>query len=186
MTLHTLQISAKRDLGGGNTVVNTYHFHPDSSMAWAGTNRVTHANILIGHLKTFYNALGVAGLAGGYDIGTVVLEYETGQPPIYVGATAQSSTGAAGETRGKWARQMRPLGVIPRSVARQVVHNARSDEPGGDARERLPVDQVGVIDAEHRREVGDDRRAIEPIYGSIDQTLVERRLATMIDRRLAR
>jgi hypothetical protein len=98
MTLHTLQISAKRDLGGGNTVVNTYHFHPDSSMAWAGTNRVTHANILIGHLKTFYNALGVAGLAGGYDIGTVVLEYETGQPPIYVGATAQSSTGAAGGT----------------------------------------------------------------------------------------
>ena len=98
MTLHTLQITAKRDLGGGNTVVNTYHFHPDSGNVWTGTNLVTLGNTLIGHLKTYYNALGVAGLAGGYDIGTVVLEYQTGQPPKYIGCTAQSSTGAAGGT----------------------------------------------------------------------------------------
>jgi hypothetical protein len=96
MPLHTLLITAKQDLGGGNTAVNTYHFHPDSGSAWAGSDRVAAANSLIGHLKTFYTALGTHGLSGAFTIGSVVLELERDEPPIYIGATPQTSTASYG------------------------------------------------------------------------------------------
>jgi hypothetical protein len=98
VTLHFLQITAKRDLGGGNTAVNTYAFHPDSGSVWSGTNRTTVANLLIGHLKTFYTALGAGGMSGAYDIGTVVLEYDGTNPPVYVPTTPQTSTVTASTT----------------------------------------------------------------------------------------
>ncbi len=96
MTLHTLQITASSTIGAGNTAVNTYHFHPDSGNVWAGTNRVTVANQLITALKNMYTSWGTAGLINAYTIGGVVIEYERGQAPIYVGATPQTSTGANG------------------------------------------------------------------------------------------
>jgi hypothetical protein len=94
---HYLQITANRDMGGGNQCVNVFHVAP-SSGGWIGTDTTAIANYFIGRLQTFYTSCGTAGLAGGQTIGQTVIEYEYNEAPKYVPATAVSvgaSTGGA-------------------------------------------------------------------------------------------
>ena len=88
---HYLQITAQKDLGGGNLAVNTFHVAP-SDAGWIGTDRTTVANLFIGYLKTFYDAVNAAGVYGGQTIGSTVIEYEYGEDPKYVACTPQIAT----------------------------------------------------------------------------------------------
>ena len=88
---HYLQITAVKDLGGGNLAVNTWHVAPDTA-GWLGADTTAIANTFIGYLKTFYDAVNAAGVYGGQTIGGVVVEYEYGEDPKYVPATPQIAT----------------------------------------------------------------------------------------------
>jgi hypothetical protein len=94
---HFMRITAQRELSPGNVAVNTFHFSADGAgLTWVGLDKVSTANGLITKLKNFYTALGTAGLAGQWEIGTVVTEHETGQDTRFIGATPQSSTPSSG------------------------------------------------------------------------------------------
>lgn len=94
---HYLQIPYLNDMGGGNTIVNTFHVAPDAG-GWAGADTTAIANYWIGRLKTFYDACVTAGLRGGGTIGGTVIEYEYQEAPKYVPATAQSVASGSGGT----------------------------------------------------------------------------------------
>lgn len=88
---HYLQITASKDMGGGNLAVNVWHVAP-SAAGWTGADTTVVANEWIGYIKTFYDSCAAAGLWGGQTIGATVIEYEHNEVPKYVPATAQTAT----------------------------------------------------------------------------------------------
>lgn len=94
-----LRITAHWSLGGSNSAVNTWHFSADGAGIIFGPTQSdieNQADAAIQQLKTMYNAVAVAGLAGAWIIGDVVTEHQTGQPPKYVNATSATSTVSPG------------------------------------------------------------------------------------------
>lgn len=88
---HFLQITSSKDMGGGNLAVNVWHVAPGTG-GWVGIDTTAVANAFIGYIKAYLDPINAQGVWGGQVIGQSVIEYEYGEAPKYVPATAQTAT----------------------------------------------------------------------------------------------
>lgn len=98
MSFHIMRITAHTSLGAGNSAVNTWHFSADGGTTFPITDgtKTAAANVAIGRLQTFYQAMAVIGLGLTWTIGDVVTEHHETGDTAFIVATPVTTTLVAG------------------------------------------------------------------------------------------